>query len=108
MTCAKRIGTIAPMTIRDHVKRKYRWALVAVCVVAAIAALHPGMLWVAVAFVLANGVAILALWCTKCPRCATNLGSTALLIGKPPRAGPVLQCPHCGVSLDEPMVRESA
>jgi hypothetical protein len=54
--------------------------------------------------------AILALnWAIKCPRCRANLGRTiAMPLGLSWGSGPQINfCPYCGVSLDEPLDKQT-
>jgi hypothetical protein len=55
--------------------------------------------------------AILAFnWLIKCPRCRAKLSRTiAMTVGLSWGSGPKVNfCPYCGVSLDEPRVKQTA
>jgi cell division protein FtsW (lipid II flippase) len=97
------------MTIRDHLKRRRNKAVVlvlpgiALCVVFAVFAPDSFWLnWLSLAVLFAGLVAVIVLLNrTPCPQCQKPLGSIAARAAN--GWATTAHCPHCRVSLDEPM-----
>jgi hypothetical protein len=97
------------MTIRDHLKRRRnKVALlvlpgVALCVLSAVFAPDSFWLnWLSLATLFAGLVAVIVLLNrTPCPQCQRPLGSIAARAAN--GWAKTAHCPHCRVSLDEPM-----
>jgi hypothetical protein len=97
------------MTIRDHLKRRRNKAVllvlpgIALCVVFAVFAPDSFWLnWLSLAVLFAGLVAVIVLLNrTPCPQCQKPLGSIAARAAN--GWAKTAHCPHCRVSLDEPM-----
>jgi hypothetical protein len=97
------------MTIRQYIKRRVRWALVAFFGLFAVTFFLPheqGALALTLGVVGTVGamVAYFSVLFLKCPKCRANIGTTIVvptafrLFGRE-----VKYCPYCAVNLDEPM-----
>jgi hypothetical protein len=102
------------MTIRDYIQRRGKmaryvgFAYIVVLMIAAFT-LFPalmsdnGTLWMVVAMLPLVAVYYVIGQLTKCPRCQTSLYLMAMQTANPFGGEIPNFCPHCGVSLDEPM-----
>jgi hypothetical protein len=100
------------VTIRDYVKQRTRWALgvaalawLTVMALLSVPSISKSRDWPAW-FLPCGAVMFLAIQAPKlikCPRCFRRFGDTANRIGVPLWRATINFCPHCGVSLDEPM-----
>ena len=99
-------------TIRDYLKRRVRWSMgVGLCAwlslaVSASAGVRNPLVFFA--GVLVFGGATLSMLWIKCPRCSVRLGQsiagTMAIPGLKPQPN---FCPYCGVSLDEPRLKQT-
>jgi hypothetical protein len=97
------------MTIREYIKRRFRNLLVVPVVALAVGVLLRITLPHRPFVITATGLGFLAAFAwtvwnvgrIACPRCSVRLGSSAMVFAT---MNPKFRkCPHCGVSLDEPM-----
>ena len=102
-------------TIRDFLKRRVRWCMaIAVggwLLFPIVGLTSPGEIQPAIAGlgVLMFGAGALAMhWIVRCPRCSVRLGHIAMTLGIPGLKPKPNFCPYCGVSMDEPRVKQSA
>jgi DNA-directed RNA polymerase subunit RPC12/RpoP len=119
-------------TIRDHVKKRTRWAIGVAAIACLVVMLSPVRThavlmemptvdmpnavrnWNHAGFQLqiligvgAMIAAINAPALLKCPRCSKRFGRTAIRIAARMWRTPVNFCPHCGVGLDEPYTKDA-
>jgi hypothetical protein len=101
------------MTIREYVGRRGRlvrnlsffWIVLPVALVFAfpVQAKTSGIAWLVVGYLAMVAVRYAIAWQTKCPRCSASLHKITMKAAGPNFGGTIDSCPHCGVSLDEPM-----
>lgn len=100
------------MTIREYIKGRVRllriirfgWFVIPVALILIFPkwAKASGYTWIIFAYVAMVAVFYAVAWQTKCPRCSKSLREFTTR-AMTPRFGFSDSCPHCGVSLDEPM-----
>jgi hypothetical protein len=99
-------------TIRDYLKRRIRWSMggaVASWLIIPLSMANgrEQLPWVSAVGVVGFGGAILSMLWIKCPRCSVRLGqSIAGSLGVPWLKPQPNFCPYCGVSLDEPRLKQ--
>jgi len=98
-------------TIRDYIKRRVRWCMgigiAGWVVIATSIGTRVENPIVSMLGFLTFGGAILALQWIKCPRCSVRLGLLGIGLGVPGLKPQPNFCPYCGVSLDEPRVKQT-
>jgi hypothetical protein len=89
------------MTIREYIKRRMRWTLAAV-IVCSLLASAKGI--IGLLGTLGGVGAVVSVLFIRCPKCRRDIGT---ITGVPAAfyffGHRVKACPHCGVSLDEPI-----
>ena len=101
------------MTIREYIKGRallvrylsFGWIVFPVVPILAFPerAKTSWIAWLAIGYVVMAAVRYAIAWQTKCPRCGTSLFRITMGIAGGSFVKSADACPHCGVSVDEPM-----
>jgi len=92
-------------TMRDHIRRRYRLALVGVVLGALLMISAPGSaltIDLEMAGAVVFGSALVIAVRTRCPKCRRPLDSHVIAALVRYSQAPPERCPHCGVNLNQP------
>jgi hypothetical protein len=100
------------MTIREYIKGRGRllrvltfgWIVLPLVPIFIFPGLKTSWVaWLAFGYVAMVVIRYAIAWQTKCPRCRSSLWRVTMRAAAPIGTIITYSCPHCGVSLDEPM-----